>query len=246
MRLAVLSDIHGNLPALEAVILDLKTRAPDLIVNLGDCVSGPLWPRETCDLLMSLNWPTIRGNCDREVGIEPPAKLSGSDAFAFVRLDPRHHQWLAALTQPHAVTDNIFACHGRPSDDCDYLIDDIAGGLLAAASPASISERLDGVREQLTLCGHSHIPRFAKSADGRLVLNPGSVGLPAYDSEWNGKLYFAEAGSPHARYAIVTQKGSACDVEMIAVSYNNGQAAQKAQAEGRPDYEKALRTGMMR
>lgn len=64
-RLALISDIHGNIRALEAVLADVKTRGADAIVNLGDCVTSPLWPRETCDLPESLSLSTVRGNHDR-------------------------------------------------------------------------------------------------------------------------------------------------------------------------------------
>jgi predicted phosphodiesterase len=246
MRLAVLADIHGNLLALEAVIAGLKSRSPDLTVNLGDCVSGPLWPRETCDLLMSLNWPTIRGNCDRAAGQEDRQSLGKSDAFAHDRLDPHHRRWLTSLPQPCAITETIFACHGTPAADDEYLLDDIAVPHLVAAAPATATARLGRVTQPFTLCGHSHIPRLVQAKDGRLVLNPGSVGLPAYDSQSDGQTYYSESGSPHARYAMVTMRGSSFDVEMIAVTYNHEAAARKAQAENRAEYVRALRTGTMR
>ncbi len=246
MRLAILADVHGNLLALEAVIADMKSRSPDLVVNLGDCVSGPLWPRETCDLLMTLNWPTIRGNCDRAAGQDDRQSLGKSDGFAHDRLDDNQRRWLTSLSQPHTILDDIFACHGNPAADDQYLIDEISGSLLVAAPPAKISAGLGKLTEKLTLCGHSHIPRLIQAVDGRLVLNPGSVGLPAYDATFDGQTYYSESGSPHARYAMVTMRGSAFDVEMIAVAYNHETAAQKAGAENRPEYVKALRTGMMR
>ena len=65
MRIAVIADIHGNLPALEAVLADIQHRNVDRTINLGDCVSGPLWPREVCDQLMASDNLTIRGNHDR-------------------------------------------------------------------------------------------------------------------------------------------------------------------------------------
>ena len=65
MRLAILSDIHGNVVALEAVLADLDSRGADILLNLGDCATGPLWPRETMELLGSLALPTVRGNHDR-------------------------------------------------------------------------------------------------------------------------------------------------------------------------------------
>jgi predicted phosphodiesterase len=64
MRLAVISDVHGNLPALEAVVADIKKRQVDSTVNLGDCVTSPLWPKETFEALQSLGLPTVRGNHD--------------------------------------------------------------------------------------------------------------------------------------------------------------------------------------
>jgi hypothetical protein len=62
MRIAVIADIHGNLPALEAVLADIQHRNVERTINLGDCVSGPLWPREVCDLLTTRDDLTIRGN----------------------------------------------------------------------------------------------------------------------------------------------------------------------------------------
>ena len=72
MRIAVLADIHGNVLALDAVLDDLKRRGgADLTINLGDCVSGPLWPRETFERLEALDLPTVRGNHDRRVAVDP-------------------------------------------------------------------------------------------------------------------------------------------------------------------------------
>jgi predicted phosphodiesterase len=65
MRMAVISDVHGNLPALEAVLADVKNHGADFTVNLGDCVTSPLWPKETFEALQSLALPTVRGNHDR-------------------------------------------------------------------------------------------------------------------------------------------------------------------------------------
>ena len=95
-RLAILSDIHGNLPALEAVVADAEAQRCDGFVNLGDILSGPLWPAETADYLMARDWPTIAGNHERQVLTLPRERMNASDAFACERLDDRH-----------AVTDEI-------------------------------------------------------------------------------------------------------------------------------------------
>jgi Calcineurin-like phosphoesterase len=77
MRLAVISDVHGNLAALEAVLADIKLRGPDYTINLDDCVTSPLWPRETFEALQSLALPTVRGNHDRWIEEYPdPPPLS--------------------------------------------------------------------------------------------------------------------------------------------------------------------------
>ena len=81
MRLAILSDIHGNLAALETVLADLRSCAPDAIVNLGDCVTSPLWPRETLELLETLRRPTVRGNHDRWVAEMPPERVTRTVTF---------------------------------------------------------------------------------------------------------------------------------------------------------------------
>jgi predicted phosphodiesterase len=74
MRIAVVADIHGNVRALRAVMDDLKQVAPDSVVNLGDCASGPLEAAETIDVLMSLAWTTVRGNHDRQLLDRPVRK----------------------------------------------------------------------------------------------------------------------------------------------------------------------------
>ena len=86
MRIAIVADIHGNVRALRAVMEDLKQVAPDSVVNLGDCASGPLEAAETIDVLMSLAWTTVRGNHDRQLLDRPAEKMGKSDAAAFAEL----------------------------------------------------------------------------------------------------------------------------------------------------------------
>ena len=90
MRIAVIADVHGNILALEAVLADLDRRGgADRFINLGDCVAGPLWPRETMERLDVLGWPTVRGNHDRRVALDPLPEMGPSDKFAHDRLTPR-------------------------------------------------------------------------------------------------------------------------------------------------------------
>src|SRR4051812_2299212 len=87
LRLAVISDVHGNLLALETVLADIKARGVDATVNLGDCVTSPLWPRETFELLQGLKLPTVRGNHDRWIVERPYDQLSPAGQFAYQALE---------------------------------------------------------------------------------------------------------------------------------------------------------------
>jgi putative phosphoesterase len=237
MRIAVLADIHGNLRALEAVAADVRRRAPDVTVNLGDHVSGPLQAAATADWLMARRWVEIRGNHDRQLLDRPPERMGPSDRAAWAQLNDRHKAWLAGLT-PTRLLDNVLLCHGSPSDDLQYLLED--GTQLASA--AAIEERLGAVEARLVLCGHSHLPRVVRLADGRQIVNPGSVGLPAYD---DAGLYF-ETGTPHARYAVVDWERGSLRVELVAVEYDWDAAARNAARADRPDWACALATGYAR
>src|SRR2546423_9189497 len=202
MRIAVVADIHGNVRALRAVMDDIKQLAPDLVVNLGDCVSGPLEAAETADVLMSLAWTTIRGNHDRQLLEQPPEKMGRSDAAAFAELKNHHHAWLSTLEETAAV-ENIFLCHGTPGSDTTYLLETVQqDGDVRLATQAEVSKRLGSEHAPIILCGHTHVPRIVRLADGRTVINPGSVGLQAY-RDLEPFNHATEVGAPHARYAVL-------------------------------------------
>ncbi|MBM3363498.1 MAG: metallophosphoesterase family protein, partial [Betaproteobacteria bacterium] len=88
MRLAFVSDIHGNLAVLEAVIADLQQRQVDRVINLGDTLSGPLLPHETARLLQTLPWLHVAGNHERQVLTLPLHRQSASDAYTRTQLKP--------------------------------------------------------------------------------------------------------------------------------------------------------------
>jgi predicted phosphodiesterase len=245
MRLAVLADIHGNVSALEAVRADLDRRYVDRIVNLGDCVSGPLWPRETADLLIKTQWPTVRGNHDRWV-LDTASKDHGlSDAYAYRALDEHHRIWLASLPPRIDLGEGILGIHGRPDNDNAYLLEDVEDGRLVPARRHSVEARLSGVVHHVVLCAHSHIPGAAWLDRNRLVLNPGSVGCPSYEDP-TSPAHVSESGSPYARYAILETAGGRIGFEMIAVEYDHRSAAFRAEANGRPDWAHGLATGYAR
>jgi 3',5'-cyclic AMP phosphodiesterase CpdA len=136
MRLAVISDIHGNLRALEAVLADIRTRAVDGTVNLGDLAAGPLWPRETVELLDTLGLPTVRGNHDRWMGDRPPDKLPPAARFEREALSEAQRTALHALPATVEVSPEVLAVHGTPSDDSTYLTEDSHDNRLMPAARA--------------------------------------------------------------------------------------------------------------
>lgn len=243
MRIAVVADIHGNLDALEAVVADLADAAPDLVVDLGDCLSGPLKPRETADRLMALGWPTVRGNHDRALVETDPAAMGPSDRHAHEALDDRHRAWLAAMPPTLRIEGELLLCHGTPTSDDTYLTETLRSAGPEQATAAEMAERLGGLMATVVLCGHTHRPRLYRLASGQTVLNPGSVGLPAYRDE-TPVPHMMAAGSPHARYALMERaRDGAWSFHFRAVEYDWDAAAALARRHGRLDWAEALATG---
>jgi len=242
VRIAIIADIHGNLPALEAVVTDIERRKVDRMINLGDCVSGPLWPREVCELLMAREDLTIMGNHDRWVSGSDPARMGASDRYAHSHLDQDHRSWLAALPASAEAEHGILACHGTPTNDNQYLIEEASEGRLVRAGRATIQERLGDVQARIVLCGHSHQQHFVQLPGGPTILNPGSVGCPSYDDPGDDP-HVSEAGSPHARYAVLDINDDGISADMVAIRYDWKAAVARADRNGRPDWANGLRTG---
>ena len=243
MRIAALADAHGNLLALEAVLADLRAQAPDLVVNLGDLVSGPFDPAGSADAQIALGCPTLAGNHERQL-LERD-DTSPSDAVARPRLSPAHLDWIAGLPKTLQLADGeVFACHGSPAGgDLEYLLEDVSSGRPVLAPDDAIRPRLEGIGlARLVLCGHTHMPRLAQLG-GVLVVNPGSVGMPAYTDD-NPVRHAMESGTPHARYAVLTRgPGGVWSAELRAVAYDWDQAAQQAMTNGRPAVAQWTATG---
>ena len=248
MRIAVLSDIHGNLPALQAVMADMARRGVDQVINCGDILSGPLWPRETADALMALGWPTITGNHERQLLTCARRPGGPSDQFAFEHSTPAQRTWLAALPATLEPAPGVFVCHGQPGDDLEYMLETVESAGSRPATGAEVLQRLDGTsgaNASLLLCGHSHLPRVVQ-VGSTLCINPGSVGLPAYDDD-HIAFHIHQTGSPHARYALCervdTGAGAGWTVAQIAVAYDWHAASAQAARNGAHDWARWLATG---
>lgn len=177
---AVLSDIHGVLPVLEAVLAEPEVADADLIVVTGDHAAGPQ-PVEVLDRLAALGQRAVlvRGNADRELAaVARDASIEVPDEivpWAAAQLGPGHVSMLEQL--PHPVTlelegfGPVVFCHGTPRDDEEVVLVDTRLERWAEAF-AELPEEVRTV-----VCGHTHMP-FVRLVDRRLVINPGSVGMP--------------------------------------------------------------------
>jgi predicted phosphodiesterase len=242
VRIAVISDVHGNRWALEAVFDDVDRRLVDGLVDLGDSVYGPLDPSGCATMLLARGVPSLRGNEDRII-LGPPAE-SDSATLSFTRscLSEAHLRWLAGLPAASTAFGELSCCHGSPQRDDEYLLEQVSLAGVALKPSAALTGHLAAVDRPVVLCGHSHLPRIVGLPNGRLIINPGSVGLPAY-SDNVPVPHEMEAGSPHARYAIVERTGPGWRVEQLVVPYDWEAASGVAARNGREDWAAWLRTG---
>lgn len=212
----MLSDVHGVLPALRAVLTEPDVADADAVVLLGDLASGPL-PVQTLDLLTGLGdraiW--IAGNGERELAelargadIEPPDEIS---VWAAQQLRPDQLDLIAALPRTATITvgglGDVLCCHATPRDDAEVALVD---------SPIPRwQEVLAGVAETVrtVACGHTHMP-FVRLVDRRTIVNPGSVGMPY--------------GSTGAHWALL---GDGPSISLRRTEYDTAAAAEEIVAE---------------
>jgi predicted phosphodiesterase len=175
MRVAALYDIHGNLPALEAVLAEID--AETVLVG-GDAVLGPM-PKETLALLREREATFIRGNCDREVAApgEGDEVWTRRARWAHEQMGDEELAFLRDLPHPLALEvdglGDVLFCHGSPRSDEEILT--------AITPPKRLDPILDGVNQDLVVCGHTHA-QFDRLVGDRRLVNAGSVGM-AYEGE---------------------------------------------------------------
>lgn len=181
MPVAALYDIHGNLPALEAVLGELESESLDRVVVGGDVVSGPM-PLETIEALLCLKVPVsfVMGNADAEVlaamsGAVGSAVEAASAEVNWIaqQLEARHQRHIAGWRQTLSLEipglGSVLFCHATPRDNTEVF------------TRLTPDERLGsvfrGVAAQVVVCGHTHM-QFERTVEGRRVINAGSVGMP--------------------------------------------------------------------
>jgi diadenosine tetraphosphatase ApaH/serine/threonine PP2A family protein phosphatase len=246
-RVGVIADIHANAWALDAVLSDAGRRGIADFVDLGDVLYGPLQPLLTYQRLRAVNLVAgVQGNQDRLIYDASTATLRSNPTLAFVvdELGPEPIEWLRRLPKTAIFEDELFLFHGTPFSDTTYLLEDVSSGRPLLHPPAEIKRLLGDVRQPVALCGHTHIPRLVQLADGPLILNPGSVGLPAYDDD-KPVPHFMETYSPHAQYAILEKTATGWDVSFHRVAYDHGAAATAARKLNREDWARGIEAGRM-
>jgi diadenosine tetraphosphatase ApaH/serine/threonine PP2A family protein phosphatase len=139
--------------------------------------------------------------------------------------------------------EELFLCHASPRDDTAFWLDyvTIDGGVRASPIDA-IETGAEGINAQIILCGHTHIPRVIRLRDGRMIVNPGSVGLPGYDGEAPVS-YVVEVGTPHACYAILERTRGGWSATIRYVPYDNTAMAALARSKGMLAWASAIATG---
>jgi putative phosphoesterase len=235
MKIALLGDVHANLPALDAVLAHAYGQSIDAIWNIGDWLGYNPYPNEVIDLLRQASDFNIVGNYDLKV-LGFKKKQDGWQAkkhplkyrafqWAYETLSKKNRRYLRTL--PREITLNfgkrsVLLTHGSPASNKEAL---------SADTPEHrLRELADVANTDLIVCGHSHRP-FARQVGATWFINTGSVGRP-------------DDGDPRASYAVLTLKSKSVEVEHFRLTYNIGRVVKKLRAEKLPaEFGEMLRRG---
>lgn len=237
-RATIFGDIHGNLPALEAVLADMDNRKLDNRYCLGDLVGYGTFPNEVVATIRHMDIPTIMGNYDQGVGNDsddcgcaytnPMAEALGKRSIAWTNIytTADHKTYLRQLPADISLQIgdlNVLLVHGSPRKINEYLFED---------RPVSSLERLlDGANVDVLVCGHTHLPYHRVLPSGRHVINAGSVGKP-------------KDNDPRACYIMISAERRNLNVEFIRVVYEVERAALAIESSDMPhEYADMLRMG---
>lgn len=237
-QLTIFGDIHGNLPALQAVFDDMQQRKLDNLTCLGDLVGYGTFPNEVIEAIRTRGIPTIMGNYDQGVGnssddcgcayTSEKAEMLGKRSIAWsnAQTTDDNKAYLRSLADaiPVQLGDfKILLVHGSPRRINEYLYED--------RPEASLERIMDGIDADVLVCGHTHLPYHRVLPSGRQIINAGSVGKPKDDN-------------PDACYVVLSLDGDQLKSEFIRVPYDVEQAAKAIEATDMPDeYAQMLRDG---
>jgi len=221
MRIAIISDIHGNLVALKAALSDIKRRNANRIICLGDVAATGPQPIEVIEHLRNIRCQCVMGNTDEPLSRDLPdefgagipegeiKKLEALDLWTRKKLTKLHRHYLSTfkpMLEVHLGPDQGLLCyHGSPTSNTD--------GILSTMPDEKLARRLEGHKASVFAGGHTHTQMFKRFLSS-LVINPGSVGLP-FQIESSGRM----RNPPMAEYAIVSSFDGALSVELVSVPY---------------------------
>jgi len=237
MRIAIISDIHGNLVALKSALLDIKRRKVNQIVCLGDVAATGPQPIEVTEHLRNIRCPCIMGNTDETLARDAPhefgagipeeerKKLEALDLWTRMKLTKLHRHYLSTfkpVLEVHFEPDQGLLCyHGSPSSNTD--------GILPTIPDEKLACRLEGHRANVFAGGHTHTQMFRRFLNS-LVINPGSIGLP-FRIESSGRMR-----SPSiAEYAVVNSSDGTLSVELVSVPYSLSKLRRAVRNSGMPN-----------
>ncbi len=240
-RLAIFSDVHANLPAMQVVAEHIQQGGYDGVYCLGDLGGYASQPNEAQELVMALGCPTLLGNYDEGVGFNKddcgchyvkPFDIEMSDvSFRWTRehTSDANKAWLRELPREirlEAEGRRVLLCHGSPRSTTEYLFETRSDGYLKQFTPGG----KDDARADVILFGHTHVP-YHRTLDGVGFINTGSVGRP-------------KDGDPRAGYCALTLDGDGVTVEQVRLAYDVEAACARLVAAGLPGYfADYLRTG---
>jgi len=226
LRVAILSDIHGNAHALDRCLDDLASRGgADAIVAAGDlCLDGPK-PERVLERLHAIGARCLRGNTDRMVGEADVTQLDPQDArgVAWVR-DRIGAEWAQRLAElPFTIAfgdgeDGLLICHANPKSDDEHVWPD--------AYDDTLERLFDGVPQRTIAFGHLHLP-YVRVWRGRTLVNVASAGLP-------------KDGDPAAHYALLTQRSGGWEVQSRHVAFDVERVVRQLRKSGIPNLKKRV------
>lgn len=225
MLLALIGDIHGNLPALEAVLERIDDEGIQTVLNTGDAVGGFPWPNEVVDLLRRRDIPSVQGEVDRMAagflrrgksirGKASPEMLAHLE-WTYDRLRSDNLEHLGTLPRHRALCYegiDVFLCHGSPSSQSDSLLED--------DEEARFLRQRETANAPVVVCGRTHRP-FWRDVAGTHFIDPGSVGIPA-------------EGRAVARYAVLDTEQDPWSVDLAAAPYDLDAALRRLDDLGLP------------
>lgn len=238
MKIAIISDIHANAGALEAVLNDINSRNIDLVFCGGDLVGYGAYPNEVINLIRKYRIPTIMGNYDSGVGFskpdcgclfaDPHMKELGQVSLEWTKkqVNFENRSFLRTLLERIQFTvcgKKILLVHGSPRQINEHLYADLP--------EESVLGFFDSEKVNIIICGHTHLP-YTRVMDSKCLINAGSVGKP-------------KDGDQRAAYTVIKLTESSLETNVIRVEYDVERMAQAVETSGLPrEFAIALRNGV--